>query len=146
MGMGAAPAHAWTISLDSLRRICPNDVAACEKVFAEHGYDWNSFALALDKNDLGDVDDTETLCGPWESLQAAFKTATAVGASALELGIGYYNAEDGDLYDELDEGAYFTVEGVTMLTPAGEKLRNTSKRKAGRCSGRTPIGQVRKTT
>jgi hypothetical protein len=123
MGMGHAPAHAWTISLDGLRRICPSEAAACEKVFDEHGYDWDSFALALDKDDFEDVDDPEVLAGHWEALQAAFKIATTVGQSALELGIGHYSAEDGDRYDNLEEGAYFTVEGVTMLTPAGEKFR-----------------------
>jgi hypothetical protein len=120
--MGSAPANAWTISLDALRRICPSEVSDCERIFSEHGYDWGSFALALEKDDFENVND-EILCEPWESLQAAFKTATAVGDFALELEIGYYSADDGDRYDDLEEGVYFTVEGVTMLTPAGQKFQ-----------------------
>lgn len=130
MGMGYAPAHAWTISPDALRRICPSEVGTCERIFDDHGYDWDRFALALDKNDFEDVDDSAVLCGPWEVLQAAFQTATAVGDSALELGIGYYSADEGDRYDDLEEGVYFRVEGVTMPTPAGEKFKEDLQEKS----------------
>ncbi len=130
MGMGAAPAHAWTISLDDLRCICPKEVVACERVFEEHGYDWNSFALALDTDHFEGVADPKMLREPWESLRAEFKIATTVGGFALALGIGHYCAEDGDRYDDLEEGAYFTVDGVTMFTPAAEKFKDFLKEKS----------------
>ena len=59
----------------------------------------------------------------WEKLQAAFKMNTTVGKSTLELGIGHYSGDDGDRYDEIGQGCYFTVDNVTQFTPASEKFR-----------------------
>jgi hypothetical protein len=121
MGMGAAPCHAWTITLDGLKAICPQEVEACENAFKDHGLDWNSFAL---KNEQGIwKEDPKDLLKQWEALQKAFEMATKVGESHLELGIGYYNDDDGDRYDDLEQGCYFTIENVTQLTPAGEKFK-----------------------
>jgi hypothetical protein len=39
------------------------------------------------------------------------------------LGIGYYSSDDGDRYDDLENGCYFSVEGVTQFTPAGKKFK-----------------------
>ncbi len=119
MGMGSAPCHAWTISLDGLKAICPKEVELCEAALEALDDDWNSFALAMEQEEqLDDATDDA-----WEKLQAAFKEATRVGNSCLELGIGYYSADDGDRYDDLEPGYYFTVDNMTQLTPAGEKFK-----------------------
>jgi len=126
MGMGAISCDAWTITLAGLKAICPGEVEACEMVFQRHGYDWDSFALAMRQeefDDLSDDFDPQDMVTAWAALQAAFQKATSVGTSHLELGIGHYRREDGDRYDELEEGCYFTVEGVTQLTPAGERFK-----------------------
>ena len=55
MGMGSAPCHAWTISLNGLKAICPEEVKACEAVLEQCGYDWDSFALAMEQEQFDDA-------------------------------------------------------------------------------------------
>jgi hypothetical protein len=74
-------------------------------------------------DDLPNDTDPENLVNAWEQLQAAFSKATKVGTSHLELGIGHYSSDEGDRYDDLKQGCYFTVDNVIQLTPAGEKFR-----------------------
>jgi len=126
MGMGSAPCHAWTISLDGLKVICPQEVEVCEAAFKALSCDWDKFALGMAQEqfeDLPETADPETMVNLWEGLQAAFKRKTTVGKSHLELGIGHYSSDDGDRYDEIEQGCYFTVDDVTQFTPAGEKFR-----------------------
>jgi hypothetical protein len=126
MGMGSIPCNAWTITLAGLKAICPGEVEACEMAFQRHGYNWDSFARAMHHEEFDDIPDDadpQDMVNAWETLQAAFKKVTAVGASCLELGIGHYCRDDGDRYDELEEGCYFTVDGVVQLTPAGERFK-----------------------
>lgn len=124
MGMGSVPCHAWTISLDGLKAICPQEVEACDTVLAGVGHDWDSFALAMSRED-----EIEEMEEPWEQLQAAFRKATRVGKSHLELDIGHYSSDDGDRYDELEDGCYFAVDGVIQLSPAGEKFKDRLEEK-----------------
>jgi hypothetical protein len=133
MGMGTAPCHAWTISLDGLKAICPQEVEACEAAFKTLGCDWDSFALGMEQeqfDDLPENADAEEMVRAWERLQAAFKKKTTVGKSQLELGIGHYSSDDGDRYDEIEQGCYFTVDDVTQFTPAGEKFRDHLEQKS----------------
>jgi hypothetical protein len=119
MGMGSAPCHAWTISLDGLKAICPKEVKAFETVLKQHDSNWDSFALAIDQEEL---DDHSELANAWINLQRAFAKATKVGKSHLELGIGHYSSDNGDQYDDLEQGCYLTVDNVTQLTAAGKKF------------------------
>ena len=126
MGMGTAPCHAWTISLDGLRAICPKQVEACEIVFNALDCDWDAFALGMEQEQFDDLPENanpENMVKAWERLQSAFKNKTTVGKSCLEVSIGHYSSDDGDRYDEMGEGCYFTVDDVTQFTPAGEKFR-----------------------
>ena len=126
MGMGSAPCHAWTITLDGLKAICPQEVQACEAAFKALDCDWDSFALGMELeqfDDLPEDADPATMVKAWERLQAAFKKKTKVGTAHLDLGIGHYSSDDGDRYDEMEQGCYFTVDNVTQFTPAGEKFR-----------------------
>ena len=123
--MGSAPSHAWIISMDGLKTICPREVEACEVAMKAANFDWDKFALGMEKDDfdLPDGTDPESMVKAWENLQAAFKTNTKVGKSHLELDIGHYSSDDGDRYDEIEQGCYFTVDNLTQLTPAAEKFR-----------------------
>jgi hypothetical protein len=135
MGMGTAPCHAWAITLDGLKAICPKEVKACETALkaafgvrrsAALDCDWDKFALGIQQEQFDDLPDgtgPESMVKAWEKLQAAFKRNTTVGKSHLELGIGHYSSDDGDRYDEIGQGCYFTVDNVTDFTPAGEKFR-----------------------
>ncbi len=126
MGMGSAPCNAWIITLDGLKAICPQEVEACEAAFKAQDCDWDAFALGMEKeqfDDLPEDTDPEAMIEAWERLQIAFKRNTKVGKSHLELGIGHYSSDDGDRYDEMEQGCYFTADGVTQLTPAGKKFR-----------------------
>jgi hypothetical protein len=119
MGMGSVPCHAWTISLDRLKAICPKGVKAFETVLEQHDSNWDSFALEVNQEEL---DDHSKLAQAWSKLQTAFSKATKVGKSYLELDIGHYSSDDGDQYDDLEQGCYFTVDNVTQLTAAGKKF------------------------
>ena len=126
MGMGTAPCHAWVITLDGLKAICPKEVKACETALKALDCDWDKFALGMQQEQFDDLPDStgpESMVKAWEKLQAAFKKNTKVGKSHLELGIGHYSSDDGDRYDEIGQGCYFTVDDVTQFTPAGEKFR-----------------------
>jgi hypothetical protein len=118
MGMGNAPCHAWIISLEGLKAICPEAVEAFEAILTERDFTWDSFARDLELEEVPD-----DLLAHWETLQRAFEAATTVNGSHLELDIGFYDSEKGDLYDELESGCYFTVDGVTQLTEAGRKFK-----------------------
>ena len=126
MGMGSAPAHAWVISKDNLRALLPAYVAF-EALLSLHDKTVDDYALSISKDELlEDVseEDNEAIDKAWGEVEAAFKTATTVGESSLELDIGYYNREEGDLYDDLEDGAYFTVDNVLDFTPAGNKFKD----------------------
>ena len=133
MGMGTAAAHAWIVSIESIRELCPNEVKACEDAFTacsneEDGeMTWDSFA-----NDM-EMDDCKVEGNPllmWEILCKAFAEATKTGDSHLELNIGCYYEDDGDRYDDLEDGAYFWVEGMMQLTPAGERFKDKIEQKS----------------
>jgi hypothetical protein len=105
---------------------CPHEVEACETILEALGHSWDSFALAVEHEEFLDVPegvDPGQIDNAWEKLQAAFRKATTVGKSHLELGIGHYSSDDGDRYDDLEQGCYFTVDNVTQFTPAGKKFQ-----------------------
>ena len=132
MGMGSAPAHAWVISLENLRGMLPVQVKVVEDTFLPVELDWDEFARSID-HDLTLSEDNERatkVLAAWEQLQAAFEHATQTDWSKLSLEIGWYDRESGDRYDDLENGAYFYVEGMTCLSPAGERFQNKIDEKA----------------
>jgi len=131
MGMGTAPAHAWVISLETLRGMLPVQVKGVEDSFLTVELDWDEFARAID-HDLTlsfDNEKATVVLAAWEQLQAAFAHATMTGSAGLTLEIGWYDREQGDRYDELENGAYFYVDGMTCLSPAGERFKNKIEEK-----------------
>ena len=132
MGMGTAPAHAWVISLETLRGMLPVQVKEVEDAFEPCELDWNEFSRSVDRDCSlsGDNERATKVLAAWEQLQAAFEHATLTGWAGLTLNIGYYDREEGDRYDELEDGAYFYMEGMTCLSPAGERFKGKIEEKA----------------
>ena len=116
MGMGAIPCHGQTTTLGKLRKLMPTELAECEKVLAtimdentEEPMNWNSVCLMVDyqQNLPPLVDDAIKL------LQEQFQVATG-----LTLSFGMYHNEDGDRYDDLEDGPLFFVGGVYVQSEA----------------------------
>jgi len=128
MGMGYAPTHGWVISTAELKKVIPAEVAALEaavlaytdskkeddEVFAGLA----GYAQAISMEGLEDPKLNVAL----EAVNAAFKAKTKVGDSELGLWLCYYDAESGDRYDEMEDGEYWEVGGMEVLSPAGEAL------------------------
>ena len=120
MGMGSAPCHAWTISLDGLKAICPEEVKACEAMLEQSGYDWDSFALAVEQEQFDDADSENGQC-------------LGEAASGIQQGDQGWQVPSGIGHRPLLQrrrrpirrfgaGCYFTVDNVTQFTAAGEKF------------------------
>ena len=114
MGMGAGACSGWIISYDNLKKICPKEIDDIEG--SEEFEDWGEFSRGFEFNELPD-----SLKKYVEDLVGKFASNTG-----LTLGLGFYNEDDGDRYDEVDshESCVFFVEGMVSLTPAGEKFKN----------------------
>lgn len=126
MGMGSAPGHGWIISNDDLRKIIPHQLAHFEGVLEENELDLSSLAQELAMGQ----DAAESVGIALDLLYEAFLEATkippeqnerGVKTSALELELLYYSSDDGDRYDELEDGANWSVYGMMELSPAGKK-------------------------
>jgi hypothetical protein len=120
--MGSAPCHAWTITKENVAKLCPKEFAALDIAID----DWDSFAQAIEVEDQEVL--TKKRLAKWETLQEAFEKATQTDSDHrhdhLELSIGFYDPDSGDRYDELEAGCFFMVEGVTVLSPPGEKFKD----------------------
>ncbi len=95
----------------------------------------NSGALeaALDQcgltlNDLARDVSTEEPSPPvaraLSAVRNAFEHATTVDGEHLELELFEYNLDLGGRYDELPDGANWSVSGMTQLTAAGRKFQD----------------------
>jgi hypothetical protein len=114
MGMGASACYGWIISYDDLKKICPKEVGLVES--DEEFEDWGEVSRGFEFNELPD-----SIKKSVEDLVGKFGINTN-----LTLGLGFYDAEGGDRYDQVDshEGCVFFVDGMVSLTPAGEKLKD----------------------
>ena len=129
MGMGSAPAHATVISWDNLKKLCPKECEALEKALdATDEWTLDGFAQSAVSGDIEEVPNEIYQC--WDNLLDAFTNTTATPDSELFLSIGYYDREQGDRYDDLQEGAFFMVDGVWVKTPAAEKLGDMLEEKS----------------
>jgi hypothetical protein len=124
MGMGYAPTHGWVISTAELKKIVPDEVGALEaalEVFRDadgEQYTLARYAQAIANEGLEDPKLNAVL----DAICQAFKAKTAVGDSQLGIYLCYYDAENGDRYDEMEDGEYWEVGGMEQLTPAGAAL------------------------
>lgn len=153
MGMGYGANYADTIDIENVKQLAPRAWAKLEELWQEdqlvgdnalrvfhHLVNEDAYGYEQVETDLmagtplseGDTWEarTEVYKKAWDALAAEFRVVTfQQSGSALELGIGYHNADDeGDRYDEVD-GVYFTVGGVWERTPAGKTFESIIERK-----------------
>lgn len=119
MGMGTGACYGWTISYDNLKKICPEEIAAVEAEADKDFEDWGGISRGIEFDELPAGVQTAV-----HSLIESFAKSTG-----LTLSLAFYNEDDGDRYDEVDqhEGCVFIVDGMWAYTPAGEKLRSVVK-------------------
>jgi hypothetical protein len=117
MGMGAHACSGWIINYENLKKICPKEVDLVEG--AEEFEDWGEVCRAYEFEEENKLPDS--IKKSVEDLIGKFGINTN-----LTLGLGFYNEDYGDRYDEVDshEGCLFFVDGMVALTPAGEKLKD----------------------
>jgi len=126
MGSGAAPAASWTISNENLEKIVPVEYKQLIAVLDKHQETLDGFAiqLSMDENLLVAEDAQAELESAFDALLKAFKTVTTVDGKFLELELQYYDADSGDIYDDLENGAIWLVDGVQQLSPPGKKFND----------------------
>ncbi len=112
MGMGSAANSGYMMSVANVASIL--------------GQDWKDFIEYLENEGLEleelqyEDEDEERL----NKIYELFKEKTTVGNSFLEIELAYYDSEDGDIYDEMEEGCFFWVSGNIKNTDAGEKFKS----------------------
>jgi len=114
MGMGYGANYADVVAEEFVKKTCPKEYAA----FADdvgRGYDFEAVAREIQQEGLESI--APKIRKAYTALTKAFNKKTG-----LELGVGYHSVEDGDRYDEIN-GAYWSVDGVWVRTPAGKKHR-----------------------
>ena len=114
MGMGAGACYGWIISYDELKKICPKEIDDIEG--SEEFEDWGGLSRGFEFDELPD-----SIKKSVEDLVGKFGINTN-----LTLGLGFYDEDGGDRYDQVDshEGCVFFVDGMVSLTPAGEKFKD----------------------
>jgi hypothetical protein len=114
MGMGASACYGWVIGYNDLKKICPKEVDLVES--DKEFEDWGEVSRGFEFDELAD-----SIKKSVEDLVGKFGINTN-----LTLGLGFYDAEGGDRYDQVDshEGCVFFVDGMVSLTPAGEKFKD----------------------
>lgn len=149
MGMGSFAVNSFVIGYDDLKKICPDEITAIEneKYFKDVG--WNSMGrwLAWDDPDeitsalydsvendrskpvirLGLSEDkiVEDIFKTYEELVINLKN-TFNQKTGLTLYFDSYDEDGGNRYDNPNDkdGCIFCVDGMTQLTPAGEKFKD----------------------
>ena len=141
MGMDSAPAHGWVISDEKLRELCPGEYQALIDALdkTEDGETLGSLAQSL--NNEVELEDEE-LFHAYADLVEAFEKATTIvedherewnvqiDHGHLTLNLCYYDEDTGGSYDEISGDHYWNVEGMTQLTPAGQKFSSVVEQKS----------------
>ena len=119
MGMEPYPASGYVVSWDNIKKLCPLQAERLEAACKGEGIRFNLLAAEEPNPDgKGAVD----IC--FSDLLEEFEKITEVNGRGLELSIFHYNSENGGRYDELEDGANWSVSGMTTLSPAGLKFNN----------------------
>ena len=133
MSSGYSPCHITKISMENVEKLCPGAYVRFWVVMETHDIDarW-AFEEFLTQNDDCPPQPTEEeftamteLWEAWEKLQEDFARVTKVAnGSHLDLFTGYYDSENGDCYDEIEDGPFFCVEGAFVRSQAGETFKD----------------------
>lgn len=128
MGMGNYACHADTVTDEFVREICPTEIEELEFVLDSNDYSMGQLGYCADTGDIQgelelelDEDVALLVLNAYEKVCAVFEDKTG-----LELDLKYHNNEDRG--DEVDE-EFWTVEGVYIFSPAGEKYKDKIERK-----------------
>lgn len=130
MGMGNYSCHADTVEEDFIKEMCGKEFKAFLEVISESEIDIETFAHAQCLDDIDELtmtnseESVEKIVKVFDELTNAFLLAT----DGLELNMGYHDPEDVDRGNEVS-GAFWTVDGVYVLSKAGEKYGNKIERK-----------------
>lgn len=142
MGMGSYAVHSFVIGYDDLKKICPDEIAAIEneQYFNDIGWEvlgkwlaWDDIAeledatldLIDDEDDRKCQDIAEEIGSRYNAHIANLKNAFE-SKTSLTLYFDNYDYDGGDRYDEPGDkdGIIFCVQGMMVLSPAGEKYKD----------------------
>lgn len=131
MSSGSAPVSTTIISMENLETLCPGSYAAFWIVMRSEDFDerW-VFDEFLSENydspphaDEEEVTAMTRLWEAWTTLQSDFSGVTTIATGQnLSLWTGYYDQDTGDIYDNMTEGPFFSVDGVYVKSKAAEAL------------------------
>ena len=131
MSTGAVGSSGWVISHENLKSLCPEEYNSLEEIIKNNEtFGWDDFARAMDQSwqDELNVTDEEfqELEKLLENLDNKFQEITKVGDQCLKLGVGYYDEDSGDIYDEIEnvDGCYFYVNGMEIISEPGKKFQD----------------------
>jgi len=114
--MGHSACSADVIEEKSIKKFCPKEFAALEAEIKDYEKE-ESWEVIAQGFSCGEERAGAELNEAYYNLCEAFEKKTG-----LELGVGYHNSDDGDIYDEVTE-VYWYVNGMYQLTPAGKKMQ-----------------------
>lgn len=142
MGMGSYAVSSFVIGYDDLKKICPDEISTIEneRYFKDIG--WGNFGrwlawddptyiedAIIDASDNDDLEVSEKLAEDMiikydkhiQALTTSFHEKTG-----LTLYFDNYDEDGGDRYDEPNDkdGCIFCVDGMMVLSPAGEKYKD----------------------
>jgi len=135
MSMSSFGCNGWVISYEELKKICPKEINDIESDIYFNKIGWGELARSIAFEDKDYIVDSiyeevsdekvesiyENYVSLVENLCKSFNEKTD-----LRLEFDYYNDEEGGRYDtvENEDGCVFSVVGMTILSPAGEKLKD----------------------
>jgi hypothetical protein len=142
MGMGSFAVSSFVIGYDDLKKICPKEIEAIEKEKYFDFVGWSSIGYWMswsdpdqfEENILDSLDEPESeksqkiveeMVKVYDkhiiNLQKSFHDKTG-----LTLYFDNYDEDAGDRYDEPNDkdGCIFCVNGMMVLSPAGEKYQD----------------------
>jgi hypothetical protein len=123
MPMGYGSNYADVIDEKDVRKLCPKEYKEFEKAIEEADETLESVAQEVGTEDVWENDE-HPITKAFDNLQTAFEEKTD-----LTLYLSYHNADDdGSCYDDIN-GAYFCVDGMYELTPAGKKFNKIVQKK-----------------
>lgn len=126
MGMGAQASAGWKITAEHLKKLCPTEYNNLIDFLEKHNL--NLDTIAQDIQLENDFDQSEAFYNVLDALQIAFSNKTIPGDETLELELFYYNSDDGDIYDDLTDGANWLVHNVEVMTPSAKQIADYLER------------------
>lgn len=131
MGMGSIPCKATVINVDFLTKLPTAGPILSRVLEYLSDHDICESCLDCENGDVywevggweGDEDEgkehEEWIAGQMMSFHEAFESDTGLRCYPF-----YYNDDDGDRYDDLDEGLYWSVDGVYEMTPEAKRIKD----------------------